>query len=82
MAVKVALVFTPRYEKSRYEHLKNHKVLKELSQKNDIPLIEDYYRNPIINQPHNYKDFAHLNDNGAKMFSSMLVSKLTNWFDE
>lgn len=80
--VKVALVFTPRYEKSSYEHLKNYKVLKEISQKNDIPLIEDYYRNPIINQPHNYKDFAHLNDNGAKMFSSMLVSKLTNWFDE
>jgi hypothetical protein len=74
--VKVVLVFTPRYEKSDYSMLVNYEQIKNIAKDNDAILIEDYYRNPLINKECYFKDFAHLNDEGAKIFSVLLAQRL------
>lgn len=74
--VKVVLVFTPRYEKSDYSNLENYEQLKNIANYNGAILIEDYYRNPKINKECYFKDFAHLNDDGAKIFSVLLAQRL------
>ena len=74
--VKVILVFTPRYEKSDYADLISYKKIQEIALESDALLLEDYYHNSIVNKPQYYKDFAHLNDEGAHLFSAMLANRL------
>lgn len=74
--VNVVLVFTPRYEKSYYNDLVSYKKIQEIAKDNNAFLLEDFYRNPIIYKPEYFYDFAHLNDEGAHLFTSLLAENL------
>lgn len=74
--VDVVLVFTPRYEMSDYENLESYIKLKEIANETGSILIEEFYRHPLIYKPEYFKDCAHLNDDGAKLFTGLLSGKL------
>lgn len=74
---KVILVFTPRYEKSNYSDLVSYKKIQEIALTFNAPLIEDFYRTPEIPSKY-FKDFAHLNDDGARLFTSLLSQYIKN----
>ena len=73
---KVILVFTPRYEKSDYTNLKSYKKIMEIATTYNAIMLENFYRDPEIYQSKYFKDFAHLNDDGAHFFTSLLAHKL------
>lgn len=74
--VNLVLVFTPRYEKSDYYNQVSYTKLKDIANEHSVTLIEDFYRDPRIYQPQFFKDCAHLNDDGAVLFTELLSEKL------
>lgn len=75
---KVVLVFTPRYEESDYQDLVSYKKIQEIALETDAILLEEYYRDSTIYKTKYFYDFAHLNDEGARIFTSLLANKLKN----
>lgn len=73
---EVVLVFTPRYEKGDYSDLKEYKRLKYVCSKLDVPVIEDLYHNQTLMKPELFKDNAHLNDEGAHIYTNMIIDRI------
>lgn len=74
--VKIVFVFTPRLEVGNYDHLITYKHLKSTVEKNNLLLIEDLYHKEELMDPKLFKDNAHLNNNGAIMFTHLLADKI------
>lgn len=74
--VELYCVLSPRFETGDYTSLPNYLQLKSILSENDIPLIEEYYHSPILSQPEYFRDNAHLNETGARVFSQMFSSDI------
>lgn len=74
--VRLVFVLTPRYEKGDYRELNTYKKLVDVCITNNIEIIDNLYHDEIILNPHNFRDVAHLNVIGAKMFNERLIELL------
>lgn len=74
--VQIVFVFTPRLENEHHEELASYKHLIATINEYDIPLIEDLYHDEELMKPELFKDNAHLNDEGAKIFNNKLADKI------
>lgn len=75
--INMLLVKSPALRKDRnLESNKSYRIMHSIAAEYDIPLI-DYTNNPKFNnQYYLFNDPAHLNDDGAKIFTKMLSDKI------
>lgn len=74
--VQIVFVFTPRLENESHEDLASYKHLKTSLNKYNVPLIEDLYHDEELMRPELFKDHAHLNDEGARLFNEKLLDEI------
>ncbi len=72
--VRLIFVYSPRYQKGYSAAIDR---IKQIAEENTIPFI-DMVNTPSLMYPKYFRDESHLNDEGAKMFSKYLVSKVKN----
>ncbi|MES2826873.1 MAG: hypothetical protein V4687_01905 [Bacteroidota bacterium] len=74
--INLIFLFSPMYavEKSNVFDIPN-----QIAKKNNIPFINHYYFEGITGHPEYYHDFGHLNDAGAKKYSSAIASELKQY---
>lgn len=77
--VQVICVFTPRYENENHEDLFSYQQLKTVLSEKGIPLVEDLYHDPDLMKSSYFKDEAHLNNEGAVLFSEKLSHILVEY---
>lgn len=78
--VKIVFVFTPRFEKADYNALITYVHLKTTIEDNRLPLIDDLYHNEDLMKPELFKDNAHLNNDGAILFTHMLADRIIDMY--
>lgn len=71
LAVNFVIVSSPRYQTTT-----NNNRLADICLTTNIPYIEIYNEDIFNTHPNYFKDAAHLNDTGAKVFTSMLFERL------
>lgn len=49
-----------------------------IAKKNNIPFLNFYYLKGITGHPEYYHDYGHLNDDGAKKYSTVISQELKN----
>lgn len=76
--VKLVFLFSPMYA---VEKTNLFDVPHQISQKNAIPFINHYDMEGITGHPEYYYDFGHLNDAGAKKYSSAIASELKKYIN-
>lgn len=74
--VQIVFVFTPRFEKGSYDKLVTYKQLKSVTNKYELPIIEDLYHSDELMKPQFFKDNAHLNHEGAEAYMKLFIPKL------
>lgn len=75
-SIDVVFVYTTRFEKGPYENLSQHKALDSIIFNNGYKVITELYRDKELMNPVYFKDPAHLNNIGAKVFTERLINKL------
>jgi hypothetical protein len=73
--VKLYIVCSPYYIKFSHSDYTINQA-KEIAKNNNIPFFDYSNDSVFINNPQLFTDFEHLNDNGAKIFSKMLIDKI------
>ena len=76
VGTKTVLVMSPSWKGGNYTS-KAFSVIKVISDKYSIPLY-DYIDSEICDNPDYFEDSSHLNDLGAKFFSSDLATRIKN----
>ena len=74
--VQVVFVMVPRFEAEEHESVPSFKMLKSIADDYHIPFIEEYYHYEPLMESKYFKDFAHLNEDGANLFTPLLASRL------
>lgn len=73
--VKLILSLSPRFVNSDYLKTRVYEEWCKIAKEQNIPLI-DYYNTPFfLNDSTLYKDNAHLNDRGARMFTNKWIGE-------
>lgn len=80
--VQIVFVFTPRFEKGSYDKLVTYKQLKSVTNKYELPIIEDLYHSDELMKPQFFKDNAHLNHEGAEAYMKLFIPKLKEIISE
>jgi hypothetical protein len=75
--IQLILIFAPRYEIDDYSKNDCYTDLVKIANKYNVPLIGEYYSSPIFLRDSTlFKDHAHLNDKGARLFTALLCEKI------
>jgi len=75
--IKLIIVCSPYYNKFN-EPIYSIALAKKIALKNNIPFF-DYSKDPFFtSKPNLFSDKIHLNDEGARIFSNMLVDQIEN----
>lgn len=75
--VKLYIVCSPYYIKSNHIDY-SVRIGKEIARRNNIEFF-DYSNNPLfLNNSKLFSDISHLNDNGATIFSNILINNIKN----
>ena len=74
--VKLVFAFVPRLEIEDHNNLPSYKSIVLITKEYEIPLIEEFYHVDELMSPHFFKDNAHLNNEGAMIYSQMFSSRL------
>ncbi len=69
-------VFTPRLEKEEHGELEPYKNLVKTIDKYNLFLVEDLYHHEQLMKSELFKDNAHLNHDGAVLFTNMLIDRV------
>ena len=72
----VIFILTPRYELSEYEHIPQYVELKNILDEYNIRIITDLFMDKEILNPRYFKDAAHVNHDGAVIFTTKLVNEI------
>lgn len=80
--VQIVFVFTPRFEKGSYDKLVTYKQLKSVTNKYELPIIEDLYHSDELMKPQFFKDNVHLNQEGAEAYMKLFIPKLKEIISE
>ncbi|MBQ8158888.1 MAG: hypothetical protein IJ081_07715 [Prevotella sp.] len=78
---QICLVFTvsPKYTLVDADH---YQVLREMAQKNQVPMLDYHTTGLYHNQPAYFKDITHLWDKGARLYSAVFASDLKHIVQE
>lgn len=76
--VQIVLVYTPRLETGDYSVLESQQHLRSTINNVGVLLIDDLYHNDSLMLPEYFKDNAHLNHEGAALFTGMLAEKIVS----
>lgn len=75
--VKLVMVFPPRYEEFNYKEGTEFKALEKITEEQNILFVHELYLAPeFINDSSMFKDAAHVNDKGARMFTTMFCERI------
>lgn len=74
--IQLILIYSPMYA---VEKTNLFQVPDSIAKKNNIPFINDYQQAGITGDSHNFFDFGHLNDEGAKKYSALIASELKQY---
>lgn len=74
--VQIVCVLTPRYETDCLSDLVTYTRLKRVLEEQGIPFIEDFFHDQELMSPRYFKDNAHLNNDGARVFNKELSDVL------
>ena len=74
--VNLVLLFSPMYAVEKNNMLD---VPYRLAKENNLVFINNYNMKGITGHPEYYHDFGHLNDNGARKYSSIIASELKKY---
>lgn len=72
----VAFVLTPRYESGEYESISQYTELIDICEEYDAEIITDLFRDKDLLKPCYFKDAAHVNHDGAVLFTEKLVEEI------
>lgn len=72
----VIFVLIPRYESSEYEHIPQYVELKNILDEYNIRIITDLFMDKEIPHPRYFKDAAHVNHDGAVIFTTKFVNEI------
>ena len=73
--IKLYIVSSPYYLKAIGED-NSVKIAKEIASQYNVPFIDMAYENFFIEKPYLFYNYMHLNDSGAKIFSTTLAKKI------
>ena len=76
LGINFVIVSSPRYQAAD-----NNKQLAHICHAANVPYIEIYNENVFNSHPDYFKDAAHLNDKGAKVFTTMIFERLKPLID-
>lgn len=71
--IRMVMMISPMYVKVASDY---YDVLKEVAQKNKVPLLDYHTRGLYLDHPEYFKDDIHLWGDGAKLYSSIFASDL------
>ncbi|MEI6142954.1 MAG: hypothetical protein WCP85_26995 [Mariniphaga sp.] len=75
--VELILIVTPKFENINNDNNSSYKHLIEICAKNDVPLINEFYNSPVfLSDSTLFHDNTHLNDKGARLFTTLLFDKI------
>lgn len=72
----VVFVLTPRYELGEYESISQYTELIGICEEYDAEIITDLFRDKYLLEPYYFKDAAHVNNDGAVLFTEKLVEEI------
>ncbi len=75
--VQLVLVFAPRHQLNDFSNDNCYRKLKEIANANEVPFIEKYFSSNIfLSDSTLFKDNAHLNDKGARLFTNLMSEEI------
>lgn len=77
--IKLVFLVSPMYNAGNYTEL--FRIPDSLAKKNNIPFFNHYGMDGITNHSEYFHDFGHLNEEGAKKYSSMIASELKQFVE-
>lgn len=73
--VRLIASFSPKYVKSNYRETQVYRRLCSLLETHRVSLIDCYNESDFLNDPTLFKDRVHLNDRGARLFTTKWIEK-------
>ena len=74
--VPLVISFSPRFTDDNAFDTIQYKKLLEVANEYNVPIIDFYHHPDFMSDPSLFKDVAHLNDNGAKIFTERFCEEL------
>ncbi len=74
--VPLVISFSPIFQDNRAFDTIQYKKLFEVANEYSVPIIDFYHHPDFMSDPSLFKDFGHLNDNGAKLFTKLFCDEL------
>ena len=75
--VELILINTPKFENIDNSKNISYENLIKISAKYDVPFVNEFYNSPIfLSDSTLFQDYYHLNDKGARLFTTLLCDKI------
>ena len=80
-SVKMVCITSPRFDATPNESLDDYKPVIQLCEKYGVPFVDNRYYSGLTGEKELFQDFGHLNDKGARKYTTSLIPLFRNYLN-